>query len=337
MIYFHQSGKDAIAKACAGAAKGIVCTPYYTEPGLQLLDAFFDSAEDVEFWTRFNPLDWKAGVADMAALRRRVQSVMRRDKAFEIRVSDDLHAKIYSFSNGTVIVGSANLTWPAMTSNIEVICELTGTEAASFLHDLPVYRNRLTPVPIDVFAAYVDAVKDVVSKPFDGPAEEDKDMNAAIDLAEERLRKALTQTSPKPSSIPLLEIEAFYEYCQGEGTSVSREVMEQVKGKYNLQGHMKHCYYGAVRFFHEFPQYVDEIASTPSDSLYDFAPICEQWRDFLHRHGDEIDDTRDFSFHTLRLYLPPTLGGSRIGGGGASPTLKRVFPVVARMLRAQKR
>lgn len=150
MIRFHQNGRDAIERALIGATEGIICTPYYTDRGLQLLDRFFNAADRVEFWTRFNPLDWKAGVADMTALKRRVQSVTSRHKTFEIRVSDDLHAKIYSSSNGTVVVGSANLTWPAMTSNIEVVCELTEAEAAGFLRDLPAYRNRLTPVPISL-------------------------------------------------------------------------------------------------------------------------------------------------------------------------------------------
>jgi hypothetical protein len=220
-----------------------------------------------------------------------------------------------------------------MSSNIEVICELTEDDATTFLRFLPTLRSRLTAVPVDVFEAYVDVAFDAISKPFDGPVEEDGEMNAAIDLAEETLRRSLVQISPKTSSILPFEIEAFYEYCQSEETSVSREIMEEVKGKNNLQGHVKHCYYGAVRFFCEFPQYVDEIAATSGDSLYDFTSIREHWRDFLRSHADEIDGPRSFSFHTLRLYLPPNLGGTRTGGGGASPTLKRVLPVVARMLQ----
>jgi phosphatidylserine/phosphatidylglycerophosphate/cardiolipin synthase-like enzyme len=68
----------------------------------------------------------------MAALNRRVQSVRAKGNIFDIRVSDDLHAKIYAIPDGTVIVGSANLTWPGMTRNIEVIFELTEEEADSF-------------------------------------------------------------------------------------------------------------------------------------------------------------------------------------------------------------
>ena len=320
-------------RASADAARGIICTPYYSERGLGLLDPFFDAAQEIEFGTRFSPLDWRAGVADMAALKRRVQPVLDSGRKFDIRVSDDLHAKIYMFSDTSVIIGSANLTWPAMTSNIEVICELTQTDAKDFLPILSDFRNRLIPVSSKVFADYVDAVSDAISKPFEGPVEEDEQMNAAIDLAEETLRKSLVPTAPQASPIPLLEIEHFIHYCREEKSSTSKEIIARWEGKHHLQGHVKHCYYGAVRFFCEFPKYIDEIAATPGNSLCDFTSIGEQWRDFLRLHAREIDVPRKFYFHTLRIYLPANLGGTCTGGGGGSPTFKRVFPLVARMLQ----
>jgi len=209
MIRFHTKGVQAIQKALVGAATGLICTPYYSERGLELLDPFFNSAETIEFWTRFSPLDWRSGVADMAALRRRVQSVLNRGKAFDFRVSDDLHAKIYRFSNDRVIIGSANLTWPAMTSNIEVICELTDVDVAGFLRHISTFKNRLIPVAVDVFAAYVDVAADAISKSSDGPAEEDEEMNAAIELAEEEFRKALVNTLPEAPRIEHIEIGQF--------------------------------------------------------------------------------------------------------------------------------
>jgi len=335
MICFYEKGIDVIKKSFAGSAKGIICTPYYTERGLQLLDPFFDTAEEVEFWTRFSPLDWRAGVADMEALKCRVQSVVNRHKKFALYVSDDLHAKIYSFSNDKVIIGSANLTWPAMTTNIETICELTKADAISFLSFLPNFKSRLTPLPVDVFVDYVTVAADAISKPSEGPAEEDGDMNAAIALAEDTLRKSLVQTAPKAPSIPPLEIENFLEYCRGEKTNVSREIVARWEGKYNLQGHVKHCYYGTMQFLSEHSRFIAEIAAIPTNSLYDFTnpSVRAQWRDFLHKHAREIDKKRDFSFRTLRVYLPPNLGGICTGGGGGSGTLKRVFPIVARMLQ----
>jgi hypothetical protein len=302
------------------------------------LDPFFDTAEKVEFWTRFSPLDWRNGVADMGALKQRVQSVVNREKQFDIRVSDDLHAKIYKFSDDKVIIGSANLTWPAMTSNIEVICELTGGEAVSFLAVLSTFRNRLTPVAAGVFTDYVDVVADAISKPSEGPAEEDEGMNTAIELAEETLRKSLMGTAPEVPGIPSADLEQFLEYCRQENSEVTREIVARHEGRHNLQGHVKHCFYGTIRFMSDFPEFVAEIAATPEDSLYDFANVSTvtQWRDFLREHANEIDKDRAFSFRTLRVYLPSSLGGICSGGGGGSSTLKRVFPVVARMLQSGK-
>ena len=156
MILFHEKGIDA----AEGAKEGLICTPYYSERGLQVLDPFFNTAEKVEFWTRFSPRDWIAGVADMTALKRRVQSTL-------------------------------------------------------------------------------------------------------------------------------------------------------------------------------FPQFVNEIANTSSDLLYDFPDnsVHKEWIEFLCSHTDEIDEEQKFSFRTLMNYLPPSVGGICIGGGGASPTLKRVLPIVARMLQ----
>jgi len=335
MIDFHENGIELIKQASKGATEGLICTPYYSERGLQLLDPFFDTAEKVEFWTRFSPLDWKAGVADMAALNKRIQSVLYKKKEFNIRVSDNLHAKIYNFSNEIVIIGSANLTWTGMTSNIETICKLTEDEASAFSSVLPSMRDRLTPVGAEVFIAYVDAVRSVISKPSDGPAEEDGDMNAAIEIAEEELRKVLSETAPDATGIPSAELEEFINYCRQEDSGVSREVVARHEGKHSLSGHVKHCFYGSVLFFSEHKEFVKEIAETPSELLYDFAnsSIRTNWRDFLRKHADEIDKERDFSFHTLNVYIPVTLGGKCTGGGGAIGTLKRVLPVVARMIR----
>jgi len=334
MIRCYETGIEVIKDAFTGADEGLICTPYYSERGLQLLDPFFDAAEKVEFWTRFSPLDWRAGVADMAALKRRVQSVRDRGKIFDIRVSNDLHAKIYAIPDGTVIVGSANLTWPGMTRNIEVICELTEEEADSFSSVLSSVRGRLMPVGAEVFAAYVDAVADAISKPFDGPVEEDEEMNAAIDIAEEALGESLSGTVPEVTRIPLAELQEFIDYCRQENSGVSREVIARHERKQNLQGHVKHCFYGSIRFLSEHKEFVSEIAATPEDSLYDLvnSSVCTYWRDFLREHANEIDKDRGFWFRTLRIYLPLNLGGTLTGGGGASSTLKRIFPLVARML-----
>jgi hypothetical protein len=336
MIRFYEKGIDVIKESFAGANKGIICTPYYTERGLQFLDPFFDAAEEVEFWTRLNPLDWRDGVADMEALKHRVQSVVGRQKKFVLYVSNDLHAKIYSFSNNKAIIGSANLTWSAMTTNIETICELTDDDTASFLPLLLKFRPRLKPLPVDVFLAYVDAARDVISKPSEGIEEVNDEMITAINLAEEILGKSPAHAPIQATLIPShLEMQNFKDYCLKENSYISNGITERIEGLDNLQGHVKQCFYGTVRFFSEYPNLVDEVAATPNNLLYDFnnQEIFTKWRNFLRLHENEVDTDRGLRFRTLIICLPPSAGGTLTGGGGASPTLKRVFPVVARMLK----
>jgi len=335
MIFFHDKGIDAIKNAVEGATAGLICTPYYSERGLRLLDPFFNSAEEVEFWTRLNPLDWRDGVVDMEALKSRVHSVVGRKKKFSIYVSNDLHAKIFSFSNNKIIIGSANLTLSAMTTNIETFCELTDDNAENFLSFMSNIRPRLKQVSVDLFSAYVDIVRDVISKPFDGIEDENDEIIAAINLAEETLGKSPAHTPAHATLIPShLEMQNFKEYCRKENSHISNEIIKQIEGLSNLQGHVKQCFYGAVRFFSEFSEFITEIADTPHELLYDFTDVTRaKWRDFLRKHENETDEKRGFYFQTLINCLPPSAGGTRTGGGGASPTLKRVLPVVARMLK----
>jgi hypothetical protein len=45
MVFFREKGIDAIKKAAEGARTGLICTPYYSERDLALLDPFFDAAQ----------------------------------------------------------------------------------------------------------------------------------------------------------------------------------------------------------------------------------------------------------------------------------------------------
>ncbi len=337
MIRFYEKGIDVIKNACKGATKGIICTPYYTEPGLQLLDSFFHSAEEVEFWTRLNPLDCRAGVADMDALKSRVQNIISRGKNISLHVSNYLHAKVFSFSNNRTIIGSANLTLPAMTTNIETICELTEEDAKKFVQFLPSIKSQLKPLPTDIFGAYVDASRDVISKPSEGLEEVNDDMITAINLAEEILCRSPAHKPVRASSIPShLEIKYFKDYCHKENSVISNEIIERMEGLDNLQGHVKQCFYGVVRYFAEFPEFINEIAKTPRNLKYDLSnnqEVFTKWRNFLRAHENEIDTARGLRFRTLIIILPPSVGGTLAGGGGAIATLKRMFPVVARMLQ----
>jgi len=65
-----------------------------------------------------------------------------------------------------------------------------------------------------------------------------------------------------------------------------------------------------------------------SDDVYKLPDeISSAWLKHINRHATDSGDGYDYA--VLRGILPPSVGGTRIGGGGGISTLKRMFPLVA--------
>jgi hypothetical protein len=89
----------------------IVC-PFVTQRALQHL--LEPTPGRCRLITRFSLADWAAGVSDPLALQWLIE------RGGEIRGVRDLHTKLYVFDGEAAILGSANLTWAALTSNHEL-------------------------------------------------------------------------------------------------------------------------------------------------------------------------------------------------------------------------
>src|SRR5271165_6818866 len=62
--------------------------------------------------------------------------------------------------------------------------------------------------------------------------------------------------------------------------------------------------------------------------------LLRDWSEHLARHSADVTDL--YSYPTLRALLRPNLGGVLpASGGGASGTLKRLFPLVALFFKEQ--
>ena len=59
--------------------------------------------------------------------------------------------------------------------------------------------------------------------------------------------------------------------------------------------------------------------------------IANAWLEHVDTHATDVGVRYNYSI--LRGILPPSLGGTRLGGGGGSSTLKRMFPLIARFLQ----
>jgi hypothetical protein len=103
----------------------------------------------------------------------------------------------------------------------------------------------------------------------------------------------------------------------------------------NLTGHFKQCFFGAYRFLQSEPSLTTTVLSTSLENLMpdDICDIEQEglvshWTSYLDGHA--TDRSNSYNFSILRGILPPSLGGTRLGGGGGSSTFKRMLPLVAR-------
>lgn len=82
-----------LRRRCEQGTAILISAPNYSQEGLNWVRPI--SGGRVEFWTRFNPRDWAAGVADPPALLRYLEKV--GEERVSLRVHRALHAKIFRF------------------------------------------------------------------------------------------------------------------------------------------------------------------------------------------------------------------------------------------------
>ena len=104
----------------------------------------------------------------------------------------------------------------------------------------------------------------------------------------------------------------------------------------NLTGHVKQCFFGSLRFLKQHPEFVaatsDALEQLSANEVYQMTEpgLQDAWVAYLDAHS--LDCGESYNYSTLRGILPPSLGGTRQGGGGGISTLKRLLPLVARYL-----
>ena len=101
----------------------------------------------------------------------------------------------------------------------------------------------------------------------------------------------------------------------------------------NLTGHFKQCFFACWRFFGEHPELRNQLSDAldhlqPDDLFQPDEHITEAWVEHVDRHA--TDAGPGWSYAILRGILPPSVGGTRLRGGGGISTLKRMLPLVAR-------
>lgn len=321
----------------------IICSPYYTEAGVERV---FDSLNDgtsLTVWTRLSPSDWVNRVSDPQALLALLDLLGEAGHQIHLRIVQRLHAKAYVADDALALVGSSNLSEGGFERNLEIMVRLQGAEAEAVSRLLEeTYTPNARDLVLEQLRTWVESyqgnVVDVRRGREGNEADELEPAQRALDQMLNYGEEA--QELPEPDASVMNDFVAWLRQrpnLPGAQIMVSRH--DNTDG-HNLTGHFRQCFYATVRFLQERPQdqtsLSQELDALETDDVYQpAARIADSWLEHVDAHA--TDTGHSYSYSVLRGILPPSLGGTRLGGGGGSSTLKRMLPLVARFLQENSR
>jgi hypothetical protein len=320
------------------ATSVLVSAPYYSSEGLNWITPGPDGV--LEFWTRLNPYDWAAEVAHPPSLLKLASKLGER--RFKLRAHRALHAKVYVADNSWAWIGSANLTAAGHRTNLEAGCEFVGEEVAEVSKLCDHLRGRTSAMRVEDLEALYDLVADSLSKFQKRRGADDMfpELADAVELADSILKPVARRRTPAIATKDVPPLAAFIEFLRKSRQAAARVVVDRHEGDNSLQGHVKQSYFGAALFLLNAARedVVLELLKAPLAEVPSLSPkAVEDWSAFLDDNAHLKSKRLDYSFATLRAILPERLGGYVLSGGGASPTFKRVLPLVTRFLREERR
>jgi HKD family nuclease len=326
----------------ASAKRALVCSPYITRSGV---DYLFDALPDkvaLELITRLSPSDWVSGASDPEALSTLLALWHGEGNPTSLCVVQRLHAKVYSADDSRVIVGSSNLSEGGFDRNIELVVEVAGDAARDAVSALQTACSpHLREVSLDALRRWIDRSRDTVFAARATAAEEPEVLSEVQADLDQMLGFGTASSAPSP--VRTADIAPFIAWLDTRqelpGARVIMNRHRNTEGQ-NLVGHVKQCFFGSSRFLKEHPQFVtvasDALDALSAEDVYQMTDpaLREAWAAHLDAHA--LDRDESYSYPTLRGILPPSLGGTRQGGGGGISTLKRLLPLVARYLRERQ-
>ena len=314
----------------------LLCSPYVSGSGINRVFDLLGDPVEVEIVTRLSPSDWANGVSDPEALVALLKLLADEGWPVTLWIHQRLHAKVYIADSAQCILGSANLTEGGFDRNFELV--VTGgadlaSQAEAILRAQLGHRGR--KLSLGSLASWVEESSELVASALDPGREAD-----VLADSQRRLDSMLGRSGNTSSQFPAgVDIEEFaswlrqHKHLRGAKTILDRH---ENASRQNLQGHVKQTFVGSHRFFAANPDMLKSCEELLEESGRVDVPALPQrvidgWSDFLDDNAGYSDDVGDFA--VLRGILPPSLGGTRTGGGGGSSTLKRMLPLVARFTR----
>ena len=298
----------------------LLCSPFISSPALNIVaESLPVSVTAVEVWTRLEPRDWLTGISDPEGLLDFMQQIKCKVGAVPVRQASNLHAKIIVSNGPTALAGSANLTMGGFERNMEASRIVSGAEITELRTLVGQMRPRLQPVSQDQFEIFVSQCTDKLDS-----------QEALLDL--------IRQEMPPPDFAPgvLIPYQEFLDFLKNDTSTIANQVLDIARNRdgNNNTGKVKQAFFGVQRFLNQYPQHREFVASLPADERFEVqhSPLMEDWRQFLEDFADEINEAYKYSIPTLRSYLTPASGGNRTGGGGGDNQLKRVWPLIGRIV-----
>ncbi len=315
----------------------IICSPYYSTSGIGKVFDSIGNAKRFQFWTRLSPSAWAAGVTSPEDLLALADLVRQNGQNFQLADFERLHAKVYAADYSLALIGSANLSDGGFRANLELIVKFIGEEAQSAIRFVEEnFTPRLRDIDIETFREWIQRNKptilEVRSRP-DNSADDLQDVQRSLDEI-----LGYGQAPNEGRQIDQYSHIAFGEWLDHHielpGAEVMADRYHNSSGQ-NLTGHFKQSFYGIVGFLFEhnefFTMLTKELEKIEPDGVYEINPtILSAWLEFFNNHSTQSGANYDFAI--LRGILPPSIGGTRYGGGGGISTFKRMLPLVAKYL-----
>lgn len=317
-----------------------LCSPYVTDEALGKVFDALPEEPSVRIWTRISPSDWANGVSDPDALAAFVASLAEAGRKVELGIVQRLHAKLYAADYTAALVGSSNLSAGGFDRNLELMVQLNGEHAdvaIRLLEESGAPKLKMVRLPqlaewLDRWRQTVNEAKRVAETAPEVLAPVQADLDHMLGFGHQVPDHML----PEPG---VEDLEDFAEWLRANpsipGAAVIYRRHTNADGQ-NLTGHVKQSFAACFRFISANPD-MGPILSAALERLgvqdtyaVEDPGVLDAWLEHFDAHATDAGESYDYSI--LRSYLPPSLGGTRLGGGGGSSTFKRMLPLVARYL-----
>lgn len=260
--------------------------------------------------------EWVCGSVDPEALLR----FCRRhegDVEIRLRASPNAHAKAYVGRRGAMI-GSANFSKRGLSGDGHEILHLSKSRPAvrKIKDGLADYGAGLAPLSIDDLKSYVDNNRAIVRNRKRRRRRDDRDENILLPRS--------LQTPQRLGSY-----DAFIEWLRDKDSEAAQEIVARSEGKHNLQGHIRHAFFGLRQFFLLNPDLRDFAASADPKNFHPINIDKVRERMAAFSTQDVVDEEPGFASRTWRTYTPVPLGGHAAKNAGNIGSLKQMMPLMA--------